>query len=365
MKIKEVTDYLELIVPKSFQESYDNAGLIIGESETEINGILICLDVTEEIVGEAVRKNANLIIAHHPLIFKGLKSLTGSNYVERTVISAIRSNIAIYAAHTNWDNSFKGVNRKICEKIGLTNCKILVPTVGKLRKMITFVPKSHAAALREALWNAGAGTVGSYDFCSFNNEGFGTFRANDSANPFVGEIGKLHTESEIRVEMIFPDYSERKIISALAEAHPYEEPAYDIFCLENENLKIGAGVVGELSEYEDEIKFLRKLKKIFSASGIRYTKLLGKPIRRVAVCGGSGSFLLKTAISSKADIFISADFKYHDFFDAESQILIADIGHYESEQFTKELFYEILTKKFNTFACFLSEINTNPIKYLQ
>jgi dinuclear metal center YbgI/SA1388 family protein len=365
MKIKELTDYIEEIAPKSLQESYDNAGLLVGDLHTEISGVLICLDVTEDVVEEAVRKKANLIISHHPIIFKGLKRLTGHNYVERTVISAIQNRVAIYAAHTNLDNTFEGVNLRICEKIGLTNCRILVPTQGKLRKIITFVPQAHAEQLRNVLWKAGAGGIGNYDACSFNIEGAGTFRAGESANPFVGEIGKIHTESEIRVEMIFPDYLEKKIISALYSAHPYEEPAFDIFKLENHSQQIGAGMIGELENKEEEMSFLYRLKDIFSAQGIRYTRLLGKPIKRIALCGGSGSFLLQNAISAKADIYISSDFKYHEFFDAQNEILIADIGHFESEQFTKELFYEILTKKKYTFACFLSEINTNPINYLK
>ena len=364
MLLKEITQHIESIAPLAFQESYDNAGLIIGHPNDEISGILITLDVTEDILDEAIRKNLNLIIAHHPIIFSGIKKLNGKNYIERCIAKAIKNDIAIYAAHTNLDSVFGGVNSKICEKLVLQNCRILAPTPSFLKKLVTFVPIADAAKVRNAILEAGAGHIGNYDSCSFNQNGNGTFRGNDQTNPYVGEKNQLHTEEETRIETIFPKHIQSKVIQALLQAHPYEEVAYDIYPLDNEYTQAGIGMIGELQEPIDELDFLQKVKDAFKCEVVKYTQLLGKPIRRVAVCGGSGSTYLNMAMAQKADIFISGDFKYHQFFDAENQIIIADIGHYESEQFTKEVFYELLTKKFPKFAVHLSDFNTNPVIYL-
>ena len=364
MLLKEVTQHIESIAPLAFQESYDNAGLIIGHPNDEISGILITLDVIEEILDEAIRKNLNLIIAHHPIIFSGIKKLNGKNYIERCIAKAIKNDIAIYAAHTNLDSVFGGVNSKICEKLELQNCRILAPTPSFLKKLVTFVPIADAAKVRNAILEAGAGHIGNYDSCSFNQNGNGTFRGNDKTNPYVGEKNQLHTEEETRIETIFPKHIQSKVIQALLQAHPYEEVAYDIYPLDNEYTQAGIGMIGELQEPIDELDFLQKVKDAFKCKVVKHTQLLGKPIRRVAVCGGSGSTYLNMAMAQKADIFISGDFKYHQFFDAENQIIVADIGHYESEQFTKEVFYELLTKKFPKFAVHLSDFNTNPVIYL-
>ena len=364
MTIGEITTYLESVAPPSFQESYDNAGLIIGDPETVISSVLISLDITEAVIDEAIETGCELIIAHHPILFKGIKRLNGNSYVERCVIKAIKNDIAIYAAHTNLDSIMGGVNSKICEKIGLTNLNILAPVKEQLLKLVTFVPDDHLEKVREALFDAGAGTIGKYDRCSFGSEGTGTFRGGDEANPYVGAIGEFHFEKETRIEMIIPRHLKNNIINTLLKTHPYEEVAYDIYPLENIFREVGAGMIGELPGGEHEIDFLTRLLQVFGCKSIRHTYLLGKPIRKVAVCGGSGSFLLGAAIKAGADIFITADMKYHDFFDAEEKIIIADIGHYESEQFTKELFYEILIKKFPNFALRLSEVKTNPVLYL-
>jgi dinuclear metal center YbgI/SA1388 family protein len=364
MQLKQITQYLESVAPLAFQESYDNAGLIIGQPDDEISGILITLDITEEILDEAIQKNLNLVIAHHPIIFGGIKKLNGKNYIERCVAKAIKNDIAIYAAHTNLDSVFGGVNSKIAEKLELKNCRILAPMPGFLKKMVTFVPTADAEKVRKALFDAGAGHIGNYDSCSFNLQGTGSFRGNDQTNPYVGEKNQLHLEEETRIETIFPKHLQSGIIRALLNAHPYEEVAYDIYPLDNDYLQGGIGMIGELDEPMDEMEFLLNLKNVFNCQVIKHTQTLGKPISRVAVCGGSGSTFLYKAIAQKADIYISGDFKYHQFFDAEQQLIIADIGHFESEQFTKEVFYELLTKKFPKFAVHLSEINTNPVNYL-
>lgn len=364
MKLKEITAHLESIAPLAYQESYDNAGLICGNGDMEIKAALICLDSTEAVLDEAIANGCNLVIAHHPIVFSGLKKFNGKNYVERVIIKAIKNDIAIYAAHTNLDNVHDGVNAKIAEKLGLKNCRILSPQKGKLLRLITFCPEEKAEEVRKAIFSAGAGTIGNYDECSFNSMGTGTFRAGENTDPYVGKPGEQHHEKEVKIETILPGHLESKVISAMIKAHPYEEVAYDLIPLENKHTQIGSGLVGELVEGMDEMTFMKHLKSAMKAEGIRFTALKGKKIQKVAVCGGSGSFLLPDAIRAGADIFVTADFKYHQFFDADNQIVIADIGHYESEQFTTELFYEILRKKFSTFALHLSKINTNPINYL-
>jgi len=364
MKLKEITDCLEAYAPLAYQESYDNAGLICGSHDMDITSALICLDSTEAIIDEAIAGGCNLVIAHHPIVFSGLKKFNGKNYVERVIIKAIQNNIAIYAAHTNLDSVHNGVNAKIAEKLGLINCTVLSPQKNLLKKLVTFCPVESEDGIRKALFDAGAGHISNYDECSFNTSGTGTFRAGPGSHPFIGEQGKQHYEKEVKIETIYPQQIESQLLKALLQAHPYEEVAYDLIPITNAHNQVGAGLIGELPAETDAMVFLTQLKIIMKADCMRYTALRDKKIKKVAICGGSGSFLLGDAIKNGADIFVTADFKYHQFFDAENRIVIADIGHYESEQFTVELFYEILKKKFPTFAVLKSTINTNPIKYL-
>lgn len=364
MQLSEVTTYLETVAPLAYQESYDNAGLLVGSPKQEINQALITLDVTEAVLDEAIATKSNLIIAHHPLIFGGIKKLNGKNEVERCVIKAIQNNIAIYAAHTNLDSVIGGVNSKICEKLGLQNCRVLSPAEGQLKKLVTFIPFDHAEKVQQALFATGAGQIGNYDSCAYTVAGKGSFRGNEEARPFVGKKGEIHYENEIRFETIFPKHLQGKVIAALLQAHPYEEVAYDIFSLDNVHPQVGIGMIGELPKEMTETKFLRNTKKVFGTGAIRHSPLLGKNVKKVAVCGGAGSFLIRQAIGAKADIFVTGDLKYHQFFEAEDKIVLADIGHFESEQFTKEVFYELLTKKFPKFAIRLSTVNTNPVNYL-
>jgi len=364
MTVKSICDLIEEVAPLALQESYDNAGLLVGDSQMKITSALVCIDITEQVIDEAIQKKCNLIISHHPLIFSGLKRLVGKNEVQRCVVKAIKNNIAIYAAHTNLDNVLQGVSGKMAEKIGLKNVRILQPKPNVLLKLITYVPQLHSYRVRQSLFEAGAGQIGNYDSCSFNTDGNGTFRANENAHPFVGDISELHTEPETRIEVILPEYKKNRVVDALLKSHPYEEPAYDLIPLLNDWNTVGAGIVGELETEEDELSFLCRIKQIFGISTIRHTNLLNKKIKRVALCGGSGSSFLSDAISVNADVYISGDFKYHEFFNAENRILIADIGHFESEQFTKGIFYEIITKKMPTFAVQISDSKTNPINYL-
>lgn len=364
MKIIDLISAIEVFAAPELQEDYDNAGLITGNGDRECSGVLCSLDVTLEVIKEAQASNCNLIISHHPIIFKGLKRINGKSYVENIIIEAIKNDIALYAAHTNLDNVLLGVNGMIAQKLGLKDIEVLQPKKRLLRRLITFAPVDKAEEVRKAVFNAGAGHIGQYSECSFNSEGTGTFKAEEGADPYVGEIGKQHQEKETKIEIVYPFYLETQVVKALVKHHPYEEVAYDIFTMENSHLGMGSGVVGYLEAPMEEKGFLNLLKERFAANGIRYTSLLGKPIQKVAVCGGAGSFLLKKAISSQADIYITGDVKYHEFFDAEGKIVLADIGHYESEQYTVELLCDLLLKKFPTFAVLKSSVNTNPVNYL-
>src|SRR6476661_1334790 len=364
MKIIDLISAIEVFAAPELQEDYDNAGLITGNGDRECSGVLCSLDVTLEVIKEAQASNCNLIISHHPIIFKGLKRINGKSYVENIIIEAIKNDIALYAAHTNLDNVLLGVNGMIAQKLGLKDIEVLQPKKRLLRRLITFAPVDKAEEVRKAVFNAGAGHIGQYSECSFNSEGTGTFKAEEGADPYVGEIGKQHQEKETKIEIVYPFYLETQVVKALVKHHPYEEVAYDIFTMENNHLGIGSGVIGNLEIPMKEINFLELLKDRFGARGIRYTNLLGKPVQKVAICGGAGSFLIKKAIKNKADIYITGDVKYHEFFDSEGKIVLADIGHYESEQFTVELLYDLLLKKFPTFAVLKSSVNTNPVNYL-
>lgn len=364
MHIKDIISAIESFAPTHYQESYDNSGLQIGDPTMEVCGVLVSLDVTEAILEEAKSRNCNMVVAHHPVLFSGLKRISGRNYIERIVQYAIKNDIAIYAAHTNLDNMRAGVNAKIAEKLGLQNTTILSPKTDTLRKLYTYAPRHSANKVRNALFAAGAGNIGNYRECSFNTNGTGTFRPDAETNPTIGVAGgNREWVEEVKIEVLLPRHTEAAVMKALFASHPYEEVAYEVVALQNHNQEIGAGMVGNLPEPIDEQAFLSILKQQMQTSCIRHTELLGKPIQKVAICGGSGSFLLKDAISAGADLFITGDFKYHQFFDADGKLIIADIGHYESEQFTVELLADILKKKYPNFATLLSNLSTNPVKY--
>jgi dinuclear metal center YbgI/SA1388 family protein len=359
--VKSICDYLESIAPKQLQESYDNSGLLTGNYSLALTGVLISLDCTEEVVEEAIEKKANLIISHHPIIFSGLRSLTGKNYVERTIIKALKNDIAIYAIHTNLDNIARGVNQKLAEKIGLENNRILRP-ISNLQKLVTFIPVKNTDAVLNKLHEVGAGNIGNYSECSFSVVGKGSFKASDKANPVIGEVNRREEVEENRVELVYPKHLSPDIIAELKAAHPYEEVAYYITDLENRNQENGAGMIGDLPNAMAAGDFLKHLKESLLLSCIKHTTY-NNEIKKVAICGGSGSFLLKDALRQGADAFVTGDVKYHEFFDAESSLMFCDVGHYESEVGTKELLYDLLTKKFTNFALYLSRTVTNPVKY--
>jgi dinuclear metal center YbgI/SA1388 family protein len=364
MIVKDAIAHLEALAPLAYAEDFDNVGLLIGDKTMQVSGILVTLDTLEAVVDEAIENNCNLIVSFHPIIFKGLKSLTGKNYVERVAMKAIKHDIAIFAIHTALDNAIQGVNHMICEQLELIHQKILIPQSKTIKKLTTYAPIDEAPMLREALFKAGAGHIGNYSNCSFNTQGLGTYQGNENSNPTIGIKGQTHEEAETKITVIFEKHLESKILNTLFNTHSYEEVAYEVITIENTHQNIGMGMIAELQSPMDELSFLKQVKSTFKTGCVRHSKLLNTPIKKVAVLGGSGSFAIGAAKSAGADVFLTADLKYHDFFTAENQILVADIGHYESEQYTKNLLVAYLTKKIPNFAIILSKTNTNPVKYL-
>lgn len=364
IRIGDIVREMENFAPPVFQESYDNARLITGSLSWQCSGAVLCLDALESVVDEAIALQCNLVIAHHPIVFSGLKSLTGKNYIERAIIKAIKNDIAIYAAHTNLDNVQSGVNHRISERLGLQNLKILDPKKGLLKKLCTYVPESHLQQVMEALFAAGAGQIGNYSECSFSHPGTGTFMGNEASNPFLGNKGIRHHEAEHKLEVLIDTSVESRVLNALINSHPYEEVAYEIITIDNAHKEVGSGMIGELPAPMQTADFLQMLKVKMNCKSIRHTAEISDEVQKIAVCGGAGIFLLPKAIASGADVLVTADVKYHQFFDADGRILLADIGHYESEQFTKALFYDILIRKFPNFALHLTKVNTNPVNYL-
>lgn len=363
MKVAEIIAALEDWAPPQWQEEYDNSGLLIGDPGQDIEHAMVCLDLTEAVMREAAEKSCGLIIAHHPLIFSGIKRLTGGSAVERTIMSAVRHGIAVYALHTNLDNVSTGVNRRIGELLGVREAQILQPKQGLLQKLVVYVPHAACEKVRQAVFAAGAGAVGAYDECSFTSNGTGTFRAGAQAKPFVGERGERHSEPESRLEFLVEAHRSTPVLKAMRQAHPYEEVAYDLLPLANLHHQVGAGMLGDLPKALPTEEFLAHIKAKFGGV-LRYTKPPRSSVQRIAWCGGSGSFLLSEAKAAGADLFLSSDFKYHQFFEAEDRLCLVDIGHYENEQFTIPLIAEYLQEKFPTFAVLLTEQNTNPINYL-
>lgn len=363
MKIQEIISFLEQRAHPALQEKYDNCGLLTGDSAQPCTGVICTLDATEDVIMEAVEKKCNLVVAHHPIIFSGLKKINGRNYVERTVIAAIKNDIAIYAIHTSLDNVSDGVNGRIADRLGLEQRTVLYPRPDTLRKLYTFVPVAEAARVRDALFAAGAGHISNYSECSFNTTGTGTFRGNEKSNPFVGEPGKRHQEEEVRIEVILPAWAEKRILEALHRAHPYEEVAFDMIALTNQSPGIGSGLVGSLPRPLPENEFLEKLQSVFGIPVIRHTRLPGRPVQKVAVCGGAGSSLIINALSAGVEAYVTADIKYHEFFDADDRLLLCDVGHFESEQYTIDLLQELLQQNFPTFAVLKTGVKTNPVHY--
>ncbi|MFE3870945.1 Nif3-like dinuclear metal center hexameric protein [Flavobacterium sp. ZS1P70] len=364
MKIKEILSVLEEMAPLAYAEDFDNVGLLVGDPESETTGILVCHDALENIIGEAIAKKCNLVVCFHPILFSGLKKITGKNYVERAIIKAIKNDIAIYAVHTALDNHQEGVNKIFCDALGLINTKILIPKQNFIRKLVTYTLPENAEELRNALFDAGAGNIGNYKNCSFNSKGIGTYMGNEHSNPQVGERFEFVQGDEIKIEVTFEKHLENKILKALFKSHAYEEIAYEIYDLKNQHQNIGLGMIGELKNPMKEKEFLLFAKEKMQADGIRHSNFIGKEVKKIAVLGGAGSFAIKNAIQAGADVFLTADLKYHQFYEAENQLLLADIGHFESERYTKNYIVEYLRKKNLNFAVILSEENSNPVKYL-
>jgi dinuclear metal center YbgI/SA1388 family protein len=364
MRLKEIITYLDSMIPLSFQEDYDNSGLQVGDPEKEVESAILTLDVTEYVVDEAIENGCDLIISHHPVIFTGIKRLTGKTFTEKIILKAVQNSIAIYSAHTNLDAISTGVSRKMAEKLNLQSVRVLDPLKNRLLKLVTYIPESHLEVVKEALFSAGAGVIGNYDSCGFAVQGTGSFRGGEQTNPYAGEKGKLHYEKEMRFETVLLSHLKDKVIRALLDTHPYEEVAYDIYSLENNNVNFGFGCIGDLPHEMTEMDFLQIISEVFKNKGLRFSKTSGKNLKKIALCGGSGAFLLNAALYSGADAFVTSDLKYHNYFDAENRILLVDAGHYESEIFSTEILYDLIIKKFPKFAVRFSKTNTNPINYL-
>lgn len=364
MKLQQIISVLEQMAPTAYAEDFDNVGLLVGNPEQTISGILVCHDALENVIDEAIHKKCNLVVCFHPILFSGLKKITGKSYVERAVIKAIKNDIAIYSVHTALDNHKNGVNKIICDALGIRNPKMLVEKENFIYKLVTFAPNDNANQVRNALFEAGAGNIGNYDNCSFNSNGKGTYKGNEDSNPVVGKKHEFIESDEIKIEVTFEKHLQNKILKALFESHKYEEVAYEIYKTENKHQNIGLGMIGELESEQNEKDFLLFVKQKMECGVIRHSEFLNKKVKKVAVLGGSGAFSIGAALAKGADVLITSDLKYHDFFQAENKILLADIGHFESERFTKNYIIDYLTKKFPNFAVVLSEENTNPVKYL-
>lgn len=364
MKIKEILSVLEEMAPLAYAEDFDNVGLLVGDANKEATGVLVCHDALEAVIDEAIEKKCNLVVCFHPILFSGIKKITGKNYVERSILKAIKNDIAIYAVHTALDNHQQGVNKIFCDALGLINTKILVPKQNFIQKLVTYTIPDNATEVRNALFGAGAGRIGNYEDCSFNSKGIGTYMGNENSNPEIGERFEFVEGEEIKIEVTFEKHLQSKILKALLSSHVYEEVAYEIYDLQNIHQNIGLGMIGELPSEMNEVNFLKMVKEKMDCGGIRHTEFLNKPIRKVAVLGGSGAFAIKNAMQAGADAYLTADLKYHNFYEAENKILLADIGHFESERYIKNYIVDYLTKKIPNFAFVLSQINTNPVKYL-
>ena len=363
MKVKEITDAIESMAPLHLQESWDNAGMQVGNPNSEVTGILLCTDVREETVDEAIERGFNMIISHHPLLFRGLKKIVGRTYQERVVAKAIKHDITIYCAHTNMDSARGGVNFKMAEKLGLKNVSVLDPQQGTLLKVVVFVPMSHVTQVETAMCDAGAGHLGDYDNCSYKLEGIGQYRPLEGAHPVAGEVAELHSEPETRIEVLVNKALCGRVVAAMLKAHPYEEPAFDIIALENEDSYSGLGVIGDI-EPQDAKAFLERVKTAFEVVTLRYSGDLDRRVSRIAMCGGAGAEFIGKALALGADVYITGDMKYHEFQGNEDRIIIADIGHYESEHYTKEIFYDVIQKKNPNFAVDFAKSEKNQVKYI-
>ena len=364
MKIKEILSVLEEMAPLAYAEAFDNVGLLLGDQNKEATGVLVCHDALENVINEAITKKCNLIVCFHPILFSGIKKITGKNYVERVLIKAIKNDIAIYAVHTALDNHQNGVNKIFCNALNLFNTKILIPKQNFICKLVTFTITENAEKVRNALFEAGAGNIGNYEDCSFSSKGIGTYMGNENSDPQLGARFEFVETAEIKIEVTFEKHLESKILKALFSNHVYEEVAYEIYELQNTHQNVGLGMIGEFETPMEEYDFLALVKEKMQADGIRHSTPVGKQIKKVAVLGGSGSYAIKNAIMAGADAFLTADLKYHQFYEAENQLLLADIGHFESERYTKNYIVDYLRKKILNFAIILSEENTNPVKYL-
>ncbi len=364
MRIAEIIKVLETLAPLNRAEDFDNVGLLLGNKHAEATGVLVCHDALETVVDEAISKNCNLIVAFHPIIFSGLKSITGKNYVERSVMKMLKNDIALYAIHTALDNDSNGVNKYLADALGIIDCRFLMPKKNHLLQLVTYVPENEVEKVKNALFAAGGGHISNYSECSFSSVGMGTFKPEERAQPVIGAVGTRTEIPEMKIELLFERGQQVALLRALKEAHPYEEVAYQVYALENDSSNAGLGMIGNLTTEWSETDFLHLVKEKLQLPFLRHSAFTSKKIKLVALLGGSGSSGIQAAKNAGADAYITADLKYHDFFSAENQLLLIDAGHYETEQFIKSKIADFLKEKLPNFAIILANTNTNPVNYL-
>ncbi len=367
MKVNDIHSILAAWAPKEIAWERDNVGLQVGDPEANVRGVLVCLDCTEQVILEARKQKADLIVSHHPLLFRAPKSITTADETGRAIRALIENKTNLYSAHTNLDFTAGGTSFAIAEALRLKNVEFLRKSYEVDKKIVTFVPRLHTQKVRNAMAEAGAGIIGNYDYCSFGIAGTGSFRGNSAANPAIGTKGKLESAEEIRLEMIGKQWNTEKIVKAMIAAHPYETVAYDIYPLQNASTEFGMGIIGTLKQPMGLSSFLQLVKKQLNARVLRRTTALNNVVQRIAACGGAGGELVDTAIAQHADVFITADVRYHDFHHATGKITLIDAGHFETEHPV----VNAVVRKLNTEIRKLGQripvraakTSTNPIYY--
>ena len=359
MIIEELTTFIEDKFPLSQQESYDNCGLIVGDPKKTVKKVLLALDCTEQVIKEAKLKKADVIITHHPLMFSSINKLTANDYEGSLIIKLIKSDIALYAVHTNLDNSINGINKYLALKLGLKNLQILVGKEKTFKKIITFVPKAYSQKVITALSAAKAGNIGLYSHCAFVTEGSGCFKPEKGAKPFLGELSKINQVEEVKLEMVFASENQKMIENSLKKAHPYEQPAFDIIELANPNPDIGAGIYGDLPAQINTAEFLKLVKTKLNLSYIRQSNSAKKFISKVAICSGAGFFVFEQAKRLNVDALVTSEIKHHEFLAAENNILLCDIDHHEGEIAAVNILDQIL-QKLENIDTLISKHNLSP-----
>lgn len=368
MIVKELIKYLEDWAPPGAAWEKDNVGLLVGSGDEKIENIFLSLELTGEVLEQALKKNCNFIFTHHPLIFNPVKNLdVNKNPNSKLIYKLIKNDINLFSAHTNLDFTKDGVSFTLAKKLKLNKITFLKNEESNQFKVVVFLPETNLDEVASAMFNQGAGIIGEYNNCSFRTNGIGTFKGSANSNPFIGKKENFEKANEVRLEVLVDSWKLNKVINAMLKSHPYEEPAYDIYPLRNKNVNYGAGAIGELDNEMNVNEFLKHVEKSLLLSNFRFVNGNKRRIKKVAVCGGSGSELLNDAISKNADVFITADIKYHTFHDAKNKILLIDAGHYETEvvilKIVEEKIKKLIKEKKENIKVYKYSSSTNPVKF--